>query len=98
MGNRHLIMNLVAAVRLPTIYEMAETAEEGGFASYGPRLSDLFETMAQQIAQLLRGIKVADIPVELPTKFELVINLKTAKAIGVTVPEALLARADKVIE
>jgi len=63
-------MNLVAEAHLPTIYEMAETAEEGGFASYGPRLSDLFETMAQQIAQLFRGAKVADIPVELPTKFE----------------------------
>jgi putative tryptophan/tyrosine transport system substrate-binding protein len=98
-GNRHLIMNRVAELRLPTIYEMAETAEEGGFAAYGPRFWQLaLEIVPQQIVKILRGTKVADIPVELPTKFELVINLKTAKAMGVTVPEGLLARADKVIE
>ena len=92
-------MERAAAVRLPTIYEFPEMAEEGGFAAYGPRLSQLFsEIMAQQIVKLFRGTKVADIPVEQPTKFELVINLKTAKAMGVTVPETLLARADKVIE
>jgi hypothetical protein len=83
----------------PTIYEFPESAEEGGFAAYGPRRSQLLsEIMAQQIIKLFRATKVADIPVEQPTKFELVINLKTAKAMGVTVPEALLARADKVIE
>ena len=99
MLNRHLIMERAAAARLPTIYEFPETAEEGGFAAYGPRRSQLFsEIMAQQIVQLLRGTKVADIPVEQATKFELVINLKTAKAIGVTVPATLLVRADKVIE
>jgi putative ABC transport system substrate-binding protein len=97
--NRHLIMERVAALRLPAIYQWPETAEEGGFAAYGPRLRQLFsEIMPRQIAKLLRGSKVADIPVEQPTKFELVINLKTAKAMGVTVPEGLLARADKVIE
>jgi putative tryptophan/tyrosine transport system substrate-binding protein len=73
--------------------------EEGGFAGYGPRRSQLFsEIMAQQIVKVLRGTKVADIPVEQATKFELVINLKTAKGMDVTVPETLLARADKVIE
>jgi putative ABC transport system substrate-binding protein len=95
---RHVIMEHAAAARLPTIYEFPETAEEGGFAGYGPRLSALNEAMAGQIIKLFRGSKVADIPVQQPTKFELVINLKTAKAMGVTVPEALLVRADKVIE
>ena len=84
---------------MPTIYEWPETAEEGGFAAYGPRLSELFlEIMPQQIVKLFSGSKVADIPVEQATKFELVINLKTANAMGVTVPPALVARADKVIE
>jgi putative ABC transport system substrate-binding protein len=96
---RHLIIERAAAAHLPTIYEFPETAEEGGFAAYGPRLTQLFsEIMPRQIAQIFRGIKPADIPVEQPTKFELVINLKTAKAMGVTVPPALLVRADKVIE
>jgi putative tryptophan/tyrosine transport system substrate-binding protein len=98
-AHRHLIMERAAAAHLPTIYEFPETAEEGGFAAYGPRRSQLFsEIMAQQIVQVLRGTKVADIPVEQATKFELVINLKTAKGMGVTVPATLLARADKVIE
>jgi putative ABC transport system substrate-binding protein len=98
-ANRHLIMERAAAARLPAIYDWADTAEEGGFAAYGPRVGQLYaEIMPQQVVKLFRGIKVADIPVEQPPKFELVINLKTAKAMGVTVPEALLARADKVIE
>jgi putative ABC transport system substrate-binding protein len=97
-AHRHLIMDRAAAAHLPTIYEFPDSAEEGGFAAYGPRLSVLFEAMNRQVVQVLRGTKVADIPVEQPTKFELVINLKTAKAMGVTVPEALLVRADKVIE
>jgi len=98
-AHRHLIMERAAAAHLPTIYQFPEIAEEGGFAAYGPRLRQLFgEINSQQIVQLFRGTKVADIPVEQATKFELVINLKTANAIGVTVPPALLARADKVIE
>jgi putative tryptophan/tyrosine transport system substrate-binding protein len=98
-GNRHLIMDRVAVAHLPTIYEFPENAEEGGFAAYGPRVIQLFtDVMAKQIVRLFRGTKVADIPVEQATKFELVINLKTANALGVTVPETLLARADKVIE
>ena len=92
-------MERAAAAHLPTIYQFPEMAEEGGFAAYGPRLRQLFgEIMSQQIVKLFRGTKVADIPVEQATKFELVINLKTANAMGVTVPPALLARADKVIE
>jgi putative ABC transport system substrate-binding protein len=97
-GDLHLIMERAAAARLPTIYEFPEAAEEGGFAAYGPRLSVLFEAMARQVVQVLRVTKVADIPVEQATKFELVINLKTANAMGVTVPATLVARADKVIE
>jgi putative ABC transport system substrate-binding protein len=92
-------MERAAAAHLPSIYEFAEFAEEGGFAAYGPRRGQFYaEIMPQQIVKLLRGGKVADIPVEQATKFELVINLKTAKAMGVTVPEALLVRADRVIE
>ena len=95
----HLIMDRVAALRLPAIYDFPETAEEGGFAAYGPRLDDVvLEVMLRQIVQLFSGIKVADIPVEQPTKFELVINLKTAKALGLMIPESFLVRADKVIE
>jgi putative ABC transport system substrate-binding protein len=97
-ANRHLIVERTVAARLPTIFEFAEIAEEGGFAAYGPRLSAVNQVTARQVVQLFRGSKVADIPVEQATKFELVINLKTAKTMGVTVPEALLARADKVIE
>jgi putative ABC transport system substrate-binding protein len=98
LANHRLIMDRVAALRLPAIYHWPELAEEGGFAAYGPRLSALQEVTSQQVVKLFRGTKVADIPVEQATKFELVINLKTAKAMGVTVPEALLVRADKVIE
>ena len=98
-GNRKLIMERVAVLRLPAIYQSPEMAEEGGFAAYGPSFIEVFrEPYGRQLVQLLRGVKVADIPVEQPTKFELVINLKTAKTMGVTVPEGLLARADKVIE
>ena len=98
-GNRQLIMDRVAALRLPAIYPWAEEAEEGGFLAYGPRIVQIFrELVAQQLVKLLRGVKPADIPVEQPTKFELVINLKTANAMGVTVPATLVARADKVIE
>jgi putative ABC transport system substrate-binding protein len=97
--NRRLIMDRVAALRLPTIYEFPETAEEGGFAAYGPRASQLWAEVApRQIVELFHGTKVADIPVQQPTRFELVINLKTANAQRVTVPPTLLVRADKVIE
>jgi putative tryptophan/tyrosine transport system substrate-binding protein len=97
--NRQLIMDHTAGLRLPTIYEFPEMAEEGGFAAYGPRLSQLFvEVIPQQIIKLFLGAKVTDVPVQRPTKFELVINLKTAKAMGVTVSPALLLRADKLIE
>jgi putative ABC transport system substrate-binding protein len=98
-GSRQSIMQHVASLRLPAIYQFPEEAEEGGFVGYGARVVQVFrELMARQLVQLLRGVKPADIPVEQPTKFELVINLKTANALGVTVPATLVARADKVIE
>jgi putative ABC transport system substrate-binding protein len=98
-GNRRLIMDRAKALRLPAIYEWAEMAEEGGFAAYGPRLVQIYrELMARQIVKLLRGAKPADLPIEQPTKFELAINLKTAKALGLEVPLHLLQLADEVIE
>jgi putative ABC transport system substrate-binding protein len=98
-AHRHLIMERSAAAHLPAIYEWPETAEDGGFAAYGPRRRQLFsDIIAQQVVQLFRGAKIADIPVEQPSKFELVINLKTAKAIGVDLSTSILLRADEVIE
>jgi putative tryptophan/tyrosine transport system substrate-binding protein len=98
-GNRQLILERAAALRLPAIYQWPEEAEEGGLIAYGPSIVQIFrELVAQQLAQLFRGVKPADIPIEQPTKFELVINLKTANALGITVPATLVARADKVIE
>jgi putative tryptophan/tyrosine transport system substrate-binding protein len=98
-GNAKTIMQRAAIVRLPAIYPFPELAEQGGFAAYGPSLIQLFrELLAHQLIKLLRGVKPADIPIEQPTKFELVINLKTAAALGITVPATLVARVDKVIE
>jgi putative tryptophan/tyrosine transport system substrate-binding protein len=85
-------------LRLGSIYQWPENSEEGALAAYGPRYSDMYRLRARLDLKVLRGTKPADIPVEQPTKFELVINLKTAKAIGVDVPSPLLLRADKVIE
>jgi putative tryptophan/tyrosine transport system substrate-binding protein len=97
-ANSQLIMDRVSMLRLPAIYQWPEMAERGGFAAYGPRITEIPEITIRQNAMLFRGAKVADIPVEQPTKFELVINLDTAKTLGVAVPAPLLARADKVIE
>ena len=97
-ANAQPIMERVSALRLAAIYQWAEMADAGGFAAYGPRITQIPEITIRQTAMLFRGAKVADIPVEQPTKFELVINLTTAKALGVAVPATLLARADKVIE
>jgi putative ABC transport system substrate-binding protein len=83
---------------MPAIYQFPESAEQGGFASYGPRLEQIYPQVAVLIAKLFRGERPQDLPVQHPTTFELVINLKTANAIGLTIPETLLIRADKVIE
>jgi putative ABC transport system substrate-binding protein len=99
VGNRQIIMQRVAALRLPAIYQFPEVAEDGGFVAYGPRLAHIFgELVVRQLVKLFRGAKPADVPVEQPTKFELVINLKVAKALALTIPESFLRRADEVIE
>ena len=86
-------------LRLPAIYQWPEVVEEGGFIGYGPRIVQLYrDILGRQLVQLLRGAKAADLPVEQPTKFELVINLRTAKAIGVEIPAAVVLRADRVVE
>jgi putative ABC transport system substrate-binding protein len=92
------IFERTAALRLPTIYQSPEFAEEGGLIGYGPRLTQMFRQLARQLVKVLRGERVAELPVEQPTTFELAINLHTAKAIGFEVPTALVLRADRVIE
>jgi putative tryptophan/tyrosine transport system substrate-binding protein len=96
--NRRIVIDRAVAQGLPAIYEYPEMAEEGGLIGYGPRLTLIYRQTARLVAKVLGGAKPEDLPVEQATKFELVINLKTATAMGVTVPETLLARADKVIE
>jgi putative tryptophan/tyrosine transport system substrate-binding protein len=95
---RKLIVKLAADHRLPTIYALRAATAEGGLISYGVDIPDLFRRAAGYVDRVLRGEKPADLPVQQPTKFELVINLKTAKTLGLTVPDKLLAAADEVIE
>jgi putative tryptophan/tyrosine transport system substrate-binding protein len=92
------IIDLAAEHRLPAIYQWKEHAEAGGLISYGPSLAGMWRQTAMIVAKVLRGAKPADLPVEQPTKFELVANLKTAKTLGLTIPESFLLRADQVIE
>jgi putative ABC transport system substrate-binding protein len=96
--NRHIIFARAVALRLPAIYEWPEMAEEGGLIAYGARNTETFRQRARMIVKVLRGVKPADIPIEQPTSFELVINLKAAKAIGHEIPAGLVLRADRVIE
>ena len=90
--------NLAMAARLPTTYVFREDVAAGGLMSYGPNFSDVYRRAADYVDKILRGAKPADIPIEQPTKFDLVINLNTAKALGLTVSPSFLARADEVIE
>ena len=97
-ANRTRIADLALKNHMPTISGLSETAEAGGLMSYGPHYGDLYRRAATQVHKILRGTKPADLPIEQPTKFELVINLKTAKALGLAIPPSLLQRADQVIE
>jgi ABC-type uncharacterized transport system substrate-binding protein len=92
------IVERITKLRLPAMHQWPEIAEAGGLMGYGPRFTQVFRQRARQVARLLRGAKPADIPVEQPTHFELVINVKTAQSIGLEIPAALVLRADKVIE
>ena len=97
-ANRVRIVILALTTRIPTIYGEQGHVESGGLMSYGANLPDLFRRAAEYVDKILRGMKPAELPVEQPTSFDLVINLTTAKALGLTVPPSLLARADEVIE
>jgi putative tryptophan/tyrosine transport system substrate-binding protein len=96
--HRIRINTLALAARLPTTHPIREGVEAGGLMSYGPNVPDLYRRAADFVAKILRGAKPADLPVEQPTKFDLVLNLTTAKVLGIEVPPTLLARADEVIE
>jgi putative ABC transport system substrate-binding protein len=96
--NRTRIITLATEARLPTMHMLREFVESGGLMSYGPNTLDLCRRAGDYVDKILRGTKPGDIPVEQPTKFDLVINLTSAKALGVTVPQTLVARADEVIE
>jgi len=96
--NRERIAAFALKSRLPSVYQSKETVDAGGLMSYGADLADSYRRVAIYVDKILKGAKPADLPVEQPTKFELVINLKTAKQIGVTIPQKVLGRADKVIK
>ena len=97
-AGRKRIAEFALRSRLPTAFATRESAEDGGLMSYGPSFSDLWIRMGAIVDKILRGARPTDLPVEQPTKFELVLNLRTAKALGLTIPSSLLLRADQVIE
>ena len=98
VANRSLIIGLAERYRLPAMYQFRQFAAEGGLMSYGPDTADIFRRAAAYVDRILKGANPADLPVQQPTKFQLVLNLNTAKALGITVSPSLLARADEVIE
>jgi putative ABC transport system substrate-binding protein len=97
-AHRMTVLNLASTAQLPTIHELRRWPEAGALMSYGPDLHDLFRRAAIYVDRIFKGAKPADLPVEQPTKFELVINLKTAKTLGLAIPSGMLAIADEVIE
>ena len=98
LDHRTRIADLAARRRLPAVYGLSEHAEAGGLMAYGPSLPESFRRCGSYVGKILQGAKPGDLPIERPERFQLVINLKTAKAMGIRVPPALLARADEVIE
>jgi putative tryptophan/tyrosine transport system substrate-binding protein len=98
VNNRDLIISLAASHSMPVIYPYRYMAAEGGLMSYGIDLNDMYKRAAPYVDRILKGEKPQDLPVQAPTKFELVINRKTAKALGLTIPQTLLATADELIE
>jgi putative ABC transport system substrate-binding protein len=97
-SQRTQVITLAAKSRIPTIYPQSLFVEEGGLMTYGVNVADLYRRAATYVDKILKGAKPADLPVEQPRKFEFVINLKTAKQLGLTIPPNVLARADKVIK
>jgi putative ABC transport system substrate-binding protein len=98
ISQRARIVEFAAEQRLPAIYESSDFVDVGGLISYGPNIQDLFRRAATYVDKILRGAKPADLPIEQPTQFELVINMRAAKALGIKFPDSILLRADKVIE
>ena len=98
LHNRERIVAFAARTRLPVVYPYRELVEAGGLMCFGPNYADMHRRAATYVDKILKGAKPADLPVEQPTKFELIINLKTAKALRLTVPPSLLGRADEVIQ
>jgi len=97
-SERRRLVDLAAKNRLPAVYPSRESVDAGGLMAYGPNFADMFRRAATYVDKILKGTKPGDLPVEQPTKFELVINLKAAKALVLTIPPSVLGRADHVVE
>jgi putative ABC transport system substrate-binding protein len=97
-NERRRLVDLAAKNRLPGVYGFREYVDAEGLMAYGPDVADLFQRAATYVDKILKGTKPGDLPVEQPTKFELAINVKTAKALGLTIPPSVLARADHIVE